>query len=204
MPCDLQTAAHSGNLTFSPDGSQMAWRDDQGVKVAGVPNLAAGTSTCTLTAPARVISASGSLPSFGGADVAAVAGVAGGRPPGGQPAGGGKPAAGGGTRALKVRLAGKATRAAFAKGLTIKVVAARAGRIDASAAIAAKVARKLRLRGRAGASAARIASRGFSAASAVVVARGNATRQGPSDGQAAPARPRRPPSVPRSGCARSC
>ena len=99
--CDLQTAAHSGNLTFSPDGGQMAWKDDDGVKVAGVPNLAAGTSTCTLTAPARVISATGSLPSFGGADVAAVAGVGGGRPPGG---GGGPPVALGGTKALKVRL----------------------------------------------------------------------------------------------------
>jgi hypothetical protein len=58
--CDLPAAAHSGNLTFSPDGSQMAWKDDEGVKVAGVPNMAAGTGTCTLTAPPRVISASGS------------------------------------------------------------------------------------------------------------------------------------------------
>ena len=67
--CDLQVAAHSGNLTFSPDGSQMAWRDDEGIKVAGVPNMAAGTDPCTLSAPARVISTSGTQPSFGGADV---------------------------------------------------------------------------------------------------------------------------------------
>ena len=80
--CDIQVAAHSGNLTFSPDGSQMAWKDDEGIKVAGVPNMAAGTDTCTLTAPPRVISASGSQPSFGGADVAAVAGVGGGQPSG--------------------------------------------------------------------------------------------------------------------------
>ena len=81
--CDIQVAAHSGNLTFSPDGSQMAWKDDEGIKVAGVPNMAAGTDTCTLTAPPRVISASGSQPSFGGADVAAVGGVGGGQPSGG-------------------------------------------------------------------------------------------------------------------------
>ena len=172
--CDIQVAAHSGNLTFSPDGSQMAWKDDEGIKVAGVPNMAAGTDTCTLTAPPRVISASGSQPSFGGADVAAVAGVGGGQPSGGA-AGGGKPAggSGGGTKRLKVQFPLKPTRAAFAKGITLKVTAPKAGRIDASASIPAKVARKVGLRGKAGASAARIASKGFAAASTTIVARGN-------------------------------
>ena len=70
--CALQVAAHSGNLTFSPNGSQMAWRDDEGIKVAGVSNLVAGTSSCTLTAPARVISATGTQPSFGGAGATTV------------------------------------------------------------------------------------------------------------------------------------
>jgi hypothetical protein len=175
--CDVPTAAHSGNLTFSPDGSQMAWKDDEGVKVAGVPNLAANTPTCTLTAPPRVICATGSMPSFGGADVAAVSGVVG-EPSGeGTPVtGGGTPSAGGGApKAIKVRLAGKATRAAFAKGLTIKVATARAGRVDASATIAAKVARRLRLRGgKAGAAAIR----GGIAAAGVVVARGSARARG--------------------------
>jgi len=147
----------------------MAWTDDEGLKVAGVPNLAAGTDTCTLTAPAHVISATGRMPSFGGADVNAVAGVGGAA--GGAGAGGGaKPGAT--PKAIRVRLSGKATRAAFAKGLTLKVGALKAGRIDASAAIAKKAARKLRLSG--GASAARIATRGFAAASTVTVARGHA------------------------------
>jgi len=75
-------------------------------------------------------------------------------------------------KAIRVRLSGKATRAAFAKGLTLKVGATGAGRIDASAGIAKKVARKLRLSG--GAWAARIATRGFAAAPAVTVARGHA------------------------------
>ena len=79
----------SGNATFSPDGSQMAWNDDEGVKVAGVPNMAAGTDTCTLTAPAHVIAPAGHAPSFGGADVAAVAGGVGGGAGAGQSGGGG-------------------------------------------------------------------------------------------------------------------
>jgi hypothetical protein len=182
--CDLQTAPNSGNITFSPDGAQMAWADDEGVKVAGVPNMAAGTEACTLTAPARVIAPTGRMPAFGGADVNAVAsGPGGGRPAGGSAQGGGAEpgsgsGSGGGTRSLKVRLSGKATRAAFAKGLTIKVAAARAGRIDGSAVIPAKVARKLKLRGKAG--AAQISSAGFAAAAGVTVARGhvNAKRAG--------------------------
>ena len=75
--CDIPAAGKASYATFSPDGSQMAWTDDEGLKVAGVPNLAAGTDTCTLTAPAHVISATGRMPSFGGADVNAVAGVGG-------------------------------------------------------------------------------------------------------------------------------
>jgi len=173
--CELAVAAGSGNLTFSPDGSQMAWQDAEGVKVAGVPNLAAGTDTCTLAAPARVISATGKAPSFGGADVATVStGVDGETGGGGQPAGGGTPPAAAAPKRLTFRLAGKATRAAFAKGLTLKVAAAKAGRIDASASVPAKAARKLRLRGKARASAVE----GGIAASGVVVARGSARAKG--------------------------
>jgi hypothetical protein len=176
--CDLGTAANPGGLTFSPDGSQMAWHDDEGVKVAGVPNLAAGTSACSLTGPARVISATGKAPSFGGADVGAVSG--GGSGPGGAQAGGAGSGSGGqaagGTKTLKLQLPLKATRAAFAKGITLKVTAAKAGRIDGSASIPAKLAKKLGLRGRA--RAAQISAIGHSAAAATVVARGKATAKG--------------------------
>ena len=82
--CDVPTVGASGNLTFSPDGTQMAWQDGEGVKVSGVPSLAAGTATCTLTAPPRVISATGRTPHFGGADVGAIIGSAGGAPAGGS------------------------------------------------------------------------------------------------------------------------
>jgi hypothetical protein len=30
--CDLQTAPNPGSITFSPDGTRMAWSDDEGVK----------------------------------------------------------------------------------------------------------------------------------------------------------------------------
>jgi hypothetical protein len=172
--CDLQTATNPTGLTFSPDGSQMAWRDDEGIKVAGVPNLAAGTDICTLSAPAHVISTTGRQPTFGGADVNAVSG-AGGTAGGGQTTGGGKPGGSGGTKSLTVKLSGKATRAAFAKGLTLKVAAAKAGRIDGSASIPAKIAKKLGLRGKA--RTARIAGTGFASA-ATVVARGSAKAKG--------------------------
>jgi hypothetical protein len=150
--CDVPTVGASGSLTFSPDGTQMAWQDTQGVKVAGVPNLAAGTGTCTLTAPPHVIAVGGRTPHFGGADVGS-AGAGG----GGEPA------------KLQIRFPGRPTRAAFAKGLTIRVVAARAGRVDASAGIPATVARRLHLN--AGASAAHAVA----SAATVVVARGHST-----------------------------
>jgi hypothetical protein len=185
--CELAVAGHSGNLTFSPDGTQMAWHDDEGIKVSGVPNFAAGTDTCALTAPPHVISASGTQPAFGGANVEAVTGGGGGG--GGSTTGGGSGTGtggggGGGTtgggepKALKVTFPLKPTRAAFARGLTIKVAAPHAGRIDASATIPAKVARKLRLKAGASAARAQISRRAFAAASTVVVARGHATAKG--------------------------
>ena len=73
-PCDLPVVGESSNASFSPDGQFVAWGDDEGVKVAGAPNLAAGTETCTLTSPVRVLSATGNSPDFGGADVAGILG----------------------------------------------------------------------------------------------------------------------------------
>ena len=177
--CDLQVAAHSGNLTFSPDGSQMAWRDDEGIKVAGVPNMAAGTDDLHAHRPAARDLHQRPQPSFGGADVAAVGGAGGGPGRAAAPAGGGsRPAAPAAARQrLKVRCPRKPTRAAFAKGLTLKVTAAKAGRIDASASIPAKIARKVGLRGKAARRAARIASKGFAAAV------GDGRRPRPREGQ---------------------
>ncbi len=123
--------------------------------------------------PPRVISASGSQPSFGGADVAAVAGVGGGQPSGGpragKPAGGSAAARSGSRSSFPV----KPTRAAFAKGITLKVARAE-GRPHRRLRLDPGQGRPQGRPARQGrASAARIASKGFAAASTTVVARGN-------------------------------
>ena len=144
--CTLTVAAHSGNLTFSPDGSQTAWRDDEGIKVAGVPNMAAGRSACTLTAPAHVISSSGTQPSFAARR----------RRHGHQ---------GAQDHAGRPRDARGVRQGPDAEGRRAKARADRRLRLDP-----AKVARKVGLRGKA--SAARLKATGSAAASATVVARG--------------------------------
>ena len=186
--CDIPVAGDPASISFSPDGTQMAWADAEGVKVAGVPNLDAGTGQCTLTQPAKVISATGKNPSFGGADVAAIlnppkpgGGTTG--PGGGTTTpGGGTTGPGGGTttpgaetpagRPLTLAVAGKATAALFGKGrLAIAVDAPGAGKVTVTATLAAKAARKLRL---ARAARSRLA-RASAAGTGTVVARGSAT-----------------------------
>jgi hypothetical protein len=180
--CDLPVNGASSSVSFSPDGTQMTWADADGVKVAGVPNLAAGTATCTLTSPPVVISATGSSPSFGGADVPAILGAGqpgGGQPGGGQP-GGGQPG-GGQPATVKVTLSGKATRAAFRKGLTLRLTVPAAGRVDAGASVPARFARATGLgRARSTRALTGVASaRGVAtAAKPVVVARGTARARG--------------------------
>lgn len=194
--CDLPVSGSSDNVTFSPDGTLIAWHDADGVKVAGAPNLVPGGSAqCALSAPPVVISATGGQPSFGGADVPAIrrangldappAGPGGpGYPGGGTGTGTGTESGGGGggtttpvgAGKVTLTLPAKATRAAFRKGLRLRVKVPRAGRIDASATVGASVARRLRL-GSAGrgskALAGAASARGFAAASrSVVVARG--------------------------------
>lgn len=180
--CDLPVNGESSSVSFSPDGTQMTWADADGVKVAGVPNLAAGTTTCTLTSPPVVISPTGKSPSFGGADVPVILGTGGsGQPGGGQP-GGGQP--GGGTPApakIAVALSGTATRAAFRKGLTLRLTVPAGGRVAASASIPARTARAIGLTGAKGSRAlAGVASaRGIAAAAkSVVVARGKVNADG--------------------------
>ncbi len=70
---ERQSSTRARNPSVSPDGTRVAWQDGGGVKVAGVPNFASGgPATCQLSAPPLTISASGSYPSIGGFDVAAL------------------------------------------------------------------------------------------------------------------------------------
>jgi hypothetical protein len=168
--CDLPVAAESGNVSFSPDGQFIAWADAEGVKVAGAPNLAAGVTACSLSSPVRVLSATGKYPDFGGADVPGM--IEQGNGPGPGPGG-----------ALTVKVKGRPTYRTFLKGnLALVVKAVGAGRIDASATLARRVARSIGIGATASNSVRALASgqRGFAAAKAVVVGRGRktATRAG--------------------------
>ena len=158
--CDLPASGNAHSVAWSPDGSQIAWRDDQGLKVAGAPVLPHPEQTpCTLSSPPVVISAVAAKdspdskdsaylttvgPSFGGADVGAIlAARAAASPP---PAGGGAPAPPppGASATGPQITAPKAQKAAtLTKGLSLKVVSVAAGRIDGTATIPASVARRL-------------------------------------------------------------
>lgn len=69
--CWLPTAGEPSSPSVSPDGTRIAWKDDQGVKVAGAPDFAA-VAPCNLTLPPVVISPAGKDPSLGPIDVAAI------------------------------------------------------------------------------------------------------------------------------------
>lgn len=164
--CGLPTAASPTNVTFSYDGTLIAWQDAEGVKVAGAPNLAAGTQTCTLSSPPRVISATGRAPHLGGADpvvwnaamgapgtvAPGASGAPGGTPgtapgPGSKAPGGGADAGSADAPAIGHRGPSRTTRAALRRGLVLTAAVPAAGRVDATATVPASVARRLRLRG---------------------------------------------------------
>ena len=168
--CELPTVGASSSPSFSPDGKQIAWGDTEGVKVAGAPNLVPGGGPCQLSSPVKVIAPGGSQPRFGGIDVGAIV-----SPPSSpqQPGGsGGDGGTSGGGGPLSATLSGSATRAAFRRGLKLRVNAAAAGRVNAVATVAKSVARRVRL---SGARSRTLGPRGFTAAAKVVVARGSAT-----------------------------
>jgi hypothetical protein len=89
--CDFPTGPNPEQVTFSPDSSLMAWKDDQGVKVVAVP--AVSGDVCAPATP-TVISATGDEPALGGIDVPAL--IASRQPPPGNPGGGTGPGGTGG------------------------------------------------------------------------------------------------------------
>ncbi len=67
VDCFLPTVGEASDASWSQDGTRIAWKDGQGVKVAGAPT---GTAeSCALSSPPVVISATGSYPSIGGSDL---------------------------------------------------------------------------------------------------------------------------------------
>ena len=69
--CVLPATGFPRDVSISQDATRIAWADDQGVKVAGIPNFS-GVDSCVFTSPPVVISPTGSSPSIGGADAAAI------------------------------------------------------------------------------------------------------------------------------------
>ncbi|MBJ7521398.1 MAG: hypothetical protein JHC84_16985 [Solirubrobacteraceae bacterium] len=81
--CTLPAQGSVFDISISQDATRIAWKDDGGVKVAGIPNFN-GANDCVFTSPPVVISATGKSPSISGADVVAApvgGGSAAGAPP---------------------------------------------------------------------------------------------------------------------------
>lgn len=66
--CTIPAQGKASDVSISPDGTAIAWKDDGGVKVAGIPNFS-GVNDCAFTSPPVVISPTASYPSIGGGDV---------------------------------------------------------------------------------------------------------------------------------------
>ena len=136
LRCFLAVAGDAKDVSYSPDGSQIAWRDAEGVKVAGAPDfsppLGAG-DTCGLSAPPVVLSATGTEPNFGGADVAAMIAArgVGGAQPGGAGGGGAGGGAGPGGGAKPAIAVAAPARARLARGLAVRVTVPGAGKLAA-------------------------------------------------------------------------
>lgn len=155
--CFLPAQGFPTNVTLSQDGALVAWQDDRGVVVAGVPDFS-GAEPCNLTKPPVVISATGKYPSFGPASAAPPAGPA---PGAGGP---GTPAPGGGTTtspapaptaprpgtssAPRVSLPSAVRATALRSGLTLRVTVRRAGVVSAVGRVKGKVVARGSVRAR--------------------------------------------------------
>jgi hypothetical protein len=134
LTCFLPVEGKAGSVSYSPDGSLIAWKDAGGVKVAGAPDLAAPVGagdTCALSRPAVVISATGDDPNLGGADVPAiVAARAGGS---GGPGGGTTPPGGAGAKPAAVAIV-SGGKVKLGKRLAVRVRVPGAGKVTATLA----------------------------------------------------------------------
>ena len=69
--CWLPAVGRASAPSVSQDGTLIAWKDDQGVKIAGAPDFS-GAEPCNLTRPPVVISPTGASPALGPIDVDAI------------------------------------------------------------------------------------------------------------------------------------
>jgi hypothetical protein len=175
--CILPSQGFARDVSLSQDGTRVAWADQGGVWVAGVPDFLGngppssvpGNSLCVLTAPKVLISATAKYPSIGGANVTDMLPA----PPGGSPAlppaptGPAAPPSGTAPTALVAKLPSSAPVAVLRRGLAIRVGAPRAGLVSIAATVPGK---RLGLRGAAARRPALIAKGTARVASARVIA----------------------------------
>jgi hypothetical protein len=141
VDCFMPTAGVATDASLSLDATRIAWTDDQGLKVAGTPTTAA--DPCALSSPPVVISPTASQGAIGGANMAPFL-PASAQSPGTPPPSTGPPGAPGAPVAtLPRRVTTKVL--ASRRGVPIKVKVARAGKVQISGTVPAKV---LRRRGR--------------------------------------------------------
>ncbi|HEY0278539.1 MAG TPA: hypothetical protein VGC32_09750 [Solirubrobacterales bacterium] len=153
--CWLPSQGSATQASISADGTTMAWHDDRGVVVAGTPVwfATAAESTCNLSSPPAVISASGTMPSLGGSTAAIPAAGGGGATTGGDsqpppaaapPAkkGAGKGNEGGSSDPAAPTLGAvpKTVRArALAGGLALQVKVTKAGKVTATGKVGGRL-----------------------------------------------------------------
>jgi hypothetical protein len=138
VDCFLPAVGRATGVSISQDATRIAWKDDQGVKVAGAPTTAA--DPCVFSSPPVIISATGSHPSIGGADIAGFLPAPTPPPPPATP-----PPAAANPQSLSVKLPAKLVAAdlARAKGIQFTVLVPGAGRVTCTATVpASRVGRK--------------------------------------------------------------
>jgi hypothetical protein len=151
--CFLPGVGDVEDLSFSQDGTSMAWEDDRGVVVAGTPVWfpSAAVSTCNLSRPPVVISATGSDPSIGGSTAATPAQAT---PAGPPPSGAGAAPPSGTTGPVRttrgplVTLAKTLRARALRGGIPLTVTVRGAGRVTVTGRVAGKLVAKGTVRAR--------------------------------------------------------
>jgi hypothetical protein len=140
VDCFLPASGVAEEASLSADATRIAWKDDQGLKVAGTPATAA--DPCALTSPPVVISPTASQGAIGGANVAAFLPAPPPPPPVVGPPTGGPPSGGAGAPQATVPRKVTAKALAGARGVPIKVRVARAGRVRLSGTVPARILRR--------------------------------------------------------------
>jgi hypothetical protein len=148
VDCFLPAAGVAHDPSLSMDARQIAWDDEQGLKVAGTPTTAA--DPCVLPSAPVVISATGKHAAIGGADVGAFLPKLPPAPPAGgastpattPPAGPAPPARPSTptahTSAPVLKLPARLTAAGLARGLALTVTVATAGAVRITATAPAR------------------------------------------------------------------